>query len=299
MIPVAALYIRLCHATSDIITSSNYDTHDRIQRALDLVVGIIAYPETIDMLYYYSAHPDTFEDLIVAHSVNVAIYTIKMALSLSYSKDEATIIGVAALLHDIGLYDIPRSIIDKRRIISKKEYDVIKKHSNIGYEKLLEVANDYKLIPQIALEHHERVDGNGYPNGIKKLSDNTELIGMIDFFEAVTHYRPQRGPITPHEGIKILLDLRHSVFSINLTKAFLNVFSTFPAYSVIRLNSGEIGQVVKVKINWPLRPTVRMLFRNDGQPIEGEKEIDLVQNKDLFIAKDISDRVFIDNYFKL
>ncbi|MEW6616225.1 MAG: HD domain-containing phosphohydrolase [Thermodesulfobacteriota bacterium] len=299
LVSVAELYIRFCHITSEILTSSNYGTNDRIEKVLDVITGIVAYAENIDMLYYYSAHPDTFEDLIVAHSVNVAIYAIKMAFSLSYSKDDTIIIGIAALLHDIGMYDIPNRIINKKKVISDKEYNVMKKHTKIGYDKLLEVKDEYRIIPKVAFEHHERVDGSGYPKGLRGISDISELIGMVDFFEAVTHSRPQRGPVTPHEGVKMLLGMKHEVFSIDMIKAFFNVFSFFPVYSVVRLNSGEIGQVVKGNINWPLRPFIRILFKNDGQPIEKKKEIDLLHDNNIFITKDISDRIFIDNYFKL
>jgi putative nucleotidyltransferase with HDIG domain len=298
-VSVEELYTRLCHIASEILTSSNNDTNNRIKRVLDFITGIVTYPESIDMIYYYSAHPDTFEDLIVAHSVNVAIYAIKMAFGLSYSKDETIIIGIAALLHDIGMYDIPENIINKKKVISNKEYNVMKKHTEIGYNKLLEVKDEYRIIPKVAFEHHERADGSGYPKGLRGISDISELIGMVDFFEAVTHSRPQRGPVTPHEGVKMLLGMKHEVFSIDMIKAFFNVFSVFPVYSVVRLNSGEIGQVVKGNINWPLRPFIRILFKNDGQPIEKKKEIDLLDDSNLFITKDISDRIFIDNYFKL
>ncbi|HUU39604.1 MAG TPA: HD domain-containing phosphohydrolase [Desulfatiglandales bacterium] len=203
-----------------------------------------------------------------------------------------------ALLYDIGLYDIPQDIIYKNEKVSQKEYDLLKIHPTISHEKLATTQFD-KIIPNIALEHHERVNGEGYPRGIINLSEITELFGMVDFFEAVTHQRPQRGPVTPHEGIQMLMGMKHKMFTRKMLTDFINVFSIFPVYSVVRLNSGEIGQVIKANVNWILRPLVSILFKSDGQPVSGRKEIDLSKDKILFITKDISDRVFIDRHFKL
>jgi len=299
LIPVASLYMRLCHHTKIILSSRHINLPDRIGMALDLIAGITESSEAIELLYCYSAHPDVFSDVIVAHSVNTAVYAIKLALNLSYSKETAIKIGAAALFHDIGMYSIPREIVYKKEVISNEEFEIMKKHTGVGYEELFEVHDDNKLIPATALEHHERIDGNGYPNGIKTISEIIELLGIVDFYEAVTHQRPQRGPITPHEAVKMLLHLKYGVFSQKMLKTFVNVFSLFPAYSVVRLSSGEIGQVVKMNVNSPLKPVVRLFFDSNGQTVGKRKDVDLSNERHLFISKDISDRIFIDNYFKV
>ena len=122
---------------------------------------------------------------------------------------------------------------------------------------------------------------------------------MVDFFEAVTHCRPQRGPLTPHMGMKMLLESKKGKFSRETLTAFVNEFSLFPVCSVVQLNSREIGQVVRANPNSPLRPIVRILLRSDGQPVEEEREVDLLHDSVLFITEDISEKIFTDNYFKL
>jgi HD-GYP domain-containing protein (c-di-GMP phosphodiesterase class II) len=256
-------------------------------------------PEIIDPLYFYSAHPDTDSDVIVAHSVNVAIYVLKFAMSLSFPEEMVRKMGVAALLHDIGMYEIPDDIVYKREKITSREFKILKNHTHIGNNELAVVEEIDKSIPMVALEHHERIDGSGYPKGLKSLSELTELFAIIDFFEAVTHHRPQRGPVTPHAGIEMLMGLKHRVFSKKAIKSFISVFSVYPAYSIVRLSSGETGQVIRTHIDWPLRPVVRVLFDKNGQLVNWEKEIDLFIHDTLFITKDISDRVFIDNYFSI
>jgi len=123
---------------------------------------------------------------------------------------------------------------------------------------------------------------------------------MVDFFEAVTHNRPQRGPITPHEAMKMMLSSgREGVFSPTALKTFLNTFSLFPVNSVVKLNSGEIGQVVRTNPSWPLRPKVKIILGSDGYPPKGKKEVDLLHEDILFITADISGSIFTDTYAEL
>ena len=299
--PVTCLYIRLCHYTKTVLTEASYTVGDRIQGALDIIAPIAKDRETIDGLYCYSDHPATFSDVIVAHSVNVAIGTAKLLGSLSLSREDITKIGAAALLHDIGLYDIPENIVykEEQEIVSRAEYNELKTHPTIGYERLSSAGEQHQLIPSIALAHHERIDGSGYPKGVRTLSEITQLFGMVDFFEAVTHSRPQRGPLTPHRGMKMLLKSEKGKFSRELLTAFVNEFSLYPVNSAVQLNSGEIGQVVKTNMNWPLRPIIRILLRSDGQPVQEKREVDLLRSDILFITKDISDQIFTDNPVEL
>jgi HD-GYP domain-containing protein (c-di-GMP phosphodiesterase class II) len=267
---------------------------------MDIVQGISRDQETADMLYCYASHHRTFSDVIVAHSVNVAIYALKLFSSLSYGRGEIEKIGATALLHDIGLFDIPRQIVYKKTDVTEKEYDVLKTHSSLGHERLSGIPDEYRFVADLTLDHHERIDGSGYPRGLKNIPEITELFGMMDFFEAVTHNRPQRGPITPHEAMRMMLSSgREGVFSPKALKAFINTFSLFPVNSVVKLNSGEIGQAVRTNPNWPLRPKVRIILGNDGYPTKEKKEVDLLHEDILFITADISDSIFTHTYSEL
>jgi hypothetical protein len=97
----------------------------------------------------------------------------------------------------------------------------------------------------------------------------------------------------------MLLDLKQAIFSPNLLKTFIREFSLFPVFSVVRLNTGEIGQVIKTDPDWPLRPTIKIFFGVDGNRISENKEIDLREHNNIYVSRDISDRIFIDRYFQL
>lgn len=195
-------------------------------------------------------------------------------------------IAGAGILHDIGLKDAPEFLLEKKGIISPEEQREIAKHPLQGFKRLRDIKEDYELISSIVLNHHEQVDGSGYPTGVRSFSEIVELFGVADFFESVTHHRPQRGPLTPHQGMKMLLGEQRDKFSPGVIKAFLSSFSLFPVGTRVKLNSGEVGRVVKTNPQWPLRPVIEILEGSDGRPIKGRKEVDLRKDKVLFIIED-------------
>jgi putative nucleotidyltransferase with HDIG domain len=296
---LAALYGRFCQQVQTILRAEHPGDVENVKKALVLVRSLTSRPEVINPLYYFSASPETFYDVVTAHSVNVTVYAVKLAMSMSYDIDKIVKAGTAALLHDIGLLDLPPEIINTTRELSGIDEQIMKEHTTIGYEKLKGSGEEFPVFPAAALEHHERVDGRGYPRGIADPNEAAELVGIVDFFESVTHYRPQRGPVTPHEGIRMILDERQAIFSRDLLRTFIKEFSLFPVFSIVRLNTGDIGQVVEINPNWPLRPSIHVFFQGDGQPVPEERILHLWEDKNLFIARDISDRAFIDHYFQL
>ncbi len=292
-VPVGAPYIRLCHYTQHMLTSWRYDVRDRIYGVLEIVGSLPREGDAIERLYSYSAHPKTFSDVIVAHSVNTAIYVLKLLKTLGAGKKDAMVIGSSALLHDIGLYEVPNEILYKRTF-TPTEYKLLKKHPVVSHDMLSRSDDDHKIIPAIALTHHERADGSGYPRGLKGVSEIAEFVAMADFFEALTHVRPQRGLMTPHQGVKMLLELKKGKFSPGALKAFVDGFSLFPVGSVVQLSSGEVGCIVKTHIQYPLRPVVRILVDRAGRSVEGGREIDLLEDNLRAITKDISDQLTKD-----
>lgn len=299
-VPVSVLYQRLSRQTAAIFRLFSEGDGRSLATACDLVRSILANPGIVDPLYYFSAIPEPFfKDLIATHSLNVTLYAIKLALTIPLDGEDLVKFALAALFHDVGMYEVPRKIVHKRDLITLEEFEVIRRHPEDGERRLREVIAADELLRTVALEHHERIDGKGYPRGTKSLSRFAELIAMVDFFEALTHHRPQRGPVTPHEGMQHLIRLRHGIFSPATVKLFIKGFSLFPVYSVVRLNTGEIGQVMATHPDWPLRPTVHVFFDRNGQVVSNGKEIDLVKEKFIYIVKDISDRIFVDHYFRI
>ncbi|MHB8772812.1 MAG: HD-GYP domain-containing protein [Syntrophales bacterium] len=299
-VPVAVLYGRLHQQTRMVFDRFFTARPQSLELAYTLINSLLTHPEAIDPLYHFSALPEMYDDVIVTHSLNVVIYTLKLAatLPLPLPSEDRKRLALAALFHDIGMYDIPLEIVNKREMVTAAEFEVIKRHPVQGRAWLAESGVD-NLLTSVVLTHHERIDGQGYPRGVKDLTEYAEVVALVDYFEAITHERPQRGPITPHEGMRRIIDLKKAIFSPPLLRQFIAGFSLYPAYSIVRLNSGETGQVVRTNRNAPLRPTIRIFFDRNGKTLPEGANIDLAKNSTLYIARDISDRVFVDQYFKL
>lgn len=144
------------------------------------------------------------------HSLNVCVYTTLLGMSNGYSKDELTTLGMGALLHDIGKTQIAIDVLRKPGSLSKEEFEAMKQHARIGYELLKDEPNLPLLVAHCAFQHHERIDGSGYPRGIKgnEIHDYAKWIGLVDSYDAMTTNRVYSAPMLPHHAIERLYAVR-------------------------------------------------------------------------------------------
>ena len=174
-----------------------------------------ALPETVDMLVSgYSKNPEiiktiasiSFKDYsTVIHSVNVMALTLGFCFYSKRSLGETRRLGLSALLHDVGKTEIPDNILRAPRKLTQKEFDVMKRHPKLG-EFIIKVKSGIDdNIARGALEHHEKLDGSGYPKGTRHISFVGQLLGIIDCYEALTNEdRPYRSAKSPLEALKVI-----------------------------------------------------------------------------------------------
>ena len=174
-----------------------------------------ALPETVDILVSgYSKNPEilktfasiTFKDYsTVIHSVNVMALTLGFCFYSKMSLRETKHLGLSALLHDVGKTEIPDHILKAPRKLTSKEFKVMKRHPKIG-ESIIKIKSGIgKDFARGALEHHEKLDGSGYPQGIRHISFVGQLLGMIDCYEALTNEeRPYRRAKSPLDTLKLI-----------------------------------------------------------------------------------------------
>ena len=176
-----------------------------------------ALPETIDSLVTgYSKHPEilksiasiSFKDYTtVIHSVNVMALTLGFCFHSGFKMQKTRRIGLTALLHDVGKTEIPVSILKAQRKLTGHEFKTMKTHPTIGSVIIREKNKLGKEIALGALEHHEKLDGSGYPKGTRNISYVGQLLGIIDCYEALTNEdRPYRRAREPLETLKFLKD---------------------------------------------------------------------------------------------
>jgi HD-GYP domain-containing protein (c-di-GMP phosphodiesterase class II) len=230
---------------------------------------------------------EDFDNSLWQHSVNTCILSIDIGLSLGYNKIKLNELGISACLYDLGLVEI-KDLISKPKKLSLNELSQVKKHPTIGANLLEKISKGTPgIVKKVILEHHERADGSGYPKGIRleDIHKYAQIIGLIDYYEALTHPRPYRQALSSHEAIKNIITKQVQQFDSCLLKALVKKMSLYPIGSWVKLNTNEVGKVVEVNEDFPLRPIIRILFDSEGKRLDEIKTLDLSKNQNIYIGE--------------
>ena len=175
-----------------------------IQKANGILIDIIFESKTKPWWIYVNAL-SKYVDWIYTHSIDVSLISLMIAIDLGYNDKELNNLGVSTMLHDVGRLLIPKSIIQKPRELTEIEMDIVRQHCELGQLSL----EDYNL-PQeymdVIVQHHERLDGSGYPRGLKgdEISHNAKIVIVADSIDSMTSHRPYRKPQSMKNAIKKL-----------------------------------------------------------------------------------------------
>ncbi len=226
-------------------------------------------------------------DLYMAnHQVNVALLAMRAGKGLKMSASDLYELTLGAMIHDIGMTQLPEGLITRQGKLDQSGYAQIKQHPAYGKQLLASYASSYPFLQTIAYQEHERLDGSGYPEGLsgKNIHLYARIIGLADTYEALTHVRPFRDHMIPFNVLQQLIRLGGQLFDKDILKAFIDDISVFPAGSYVRLNSGEICSVVAINTGYPLRPVTQVLYTADGSELEQGRTIDLKSEPMLYIT---------------
>lgn len=140
------------------------------------------------------------------HSINVCLLGIGLMLFLHKSRHESLIVGLACLFHDLGLTKIPEELLYRQEPWDEEEWETVRKHPLLGYEKLKECLSMPPEVRQLVLEHHENADGSGYPRGLSLDQQHpwTRIIRLVDAYDGLTGHRPNQQPLAPFAALKSL-----------------------------------------------------------------------------------------------
>ncbi|MEO0230535.1 MAG: HD domain-containing phosphohydrolase [candidate division WOR-3 bacterium] len=191
-----------------------------------------------------------YDDFLYNHSVNTAVLSLSLGVRIGLKSKELLKLGQAALLHDIGMINIPREILKKETLLTEDEWEMIKTHPVNGVKitiDLMGLSEDSSQILLAILEHQKSYDGSGYPEYIKnsKLSLFARIIQIADFYDAVTtpkFHNPV--PMSPAEAIAYLVRHSGKLFDPLLSKHFINLLGIYPLGTLVFLTSGEWALVV-------------------------------------------------------
>lgn len=289
------LYAKLSDYLALVISSIKSDKLFSLEPGIGLLEKIIDIKTPIDTLFLKAIHDDESYDIIINHSVNVAICAIKMAGQLGFSKTRQVEIGLIGLLHDVGMAKIPEALIYKPNL-TKKEFSVFKQRPTYSYEILSVFKDGYAYLPECTLQIYERIDGSGYPRGLQEdeIHDYAQIVGLVDIYEALIHSRPQREKILHFYAIKEIVKTGKDKFQQKYLKALLNTFSIFPIYSYVRLNSGAIGKVIRTYTDQPMRPKLQIVYDSQKKRVLTERLINLPDHSLLYIVDSVSEQELVE-----
>ena len=195
---------------------------------------------------------------LVTNLVNVAILATKVGAGLGYHGKELERLTFAGLLHDIGLFAVPQSLITKSGRLTQDERAMIERHPELGYQAIRTTGPKYDWLAQVVRQAHERWSGQGYPNKLKgrQINELAQIIGVVDVFDALVSPRGYRRRFFPHEAVRELMVAQRTAFPREVVKALVEQLSAYPLGTSVRLTTGEVGSVMRVNTRYPLRPVV-------------------------------------------
>lgn len=225
-----------------------------LEQAMESETAVFYYMQLLAM--------KDFDHTLYQHVVAVASLSLLVGMEGGFSREELELLGLAALLHDIGYVRLPRNLLRKRVPLSRQEQCILDRHTDIGCEIVGETPSLPDTVRLVISQHHERVDGSGFPRGRKKneLGKESQIVAVVDYYQGLVTERFGRSPLLPAQAVQELYRLGQlNYFDPIWVERFIRVIGVYPIGSFVELSSGERGVVVGENDQDNTRPLVRVI----------------------------------------
>ncbi|TKB02594.1 HD-GYP domain-containing protein [Alteromonas portus] len=225
------------------------------------------------------------DDYLLEHSLNVAILLANFGKFLGMSDEEVQDLSYAGFLHDLGKIKIPDEILHKPGRLTDSEMEIMKGHVNYGVEYLKDTDLGSPLIQAIS-EHHERLDGLGYPAGTKgeDISQAGRMLAIADMYDALTADRVYKAGMSSQKAFSILMSDAPARLDQSLVQKFIKCLGVYPVGSLVLLSNERLAMVLEQKAS-PLTPLVKVFYSVRNSHYLTPKDIDLSVDKTVSIEK--------------
>lgn len=228
----------------------------------------------------------TSDDSTFNHSINTAIYSLLVAKQLDYPRARAKKLAMGLLLHDIGKTMVDQKILYKPGKLTQEEYEYIKSHTVLGYDALKQNDSLTEISRIVALSHHERLDGSGYPNHLKgdELHEFVRIAAIVDIYDALTSERCYHRKKSIYEAVELLKEDAAGKLDPELLSLFVKSLAIYPNGTMVTLSDGTTGVVKAQNSDLPYRPVVRVIRDRLGKstPLY---EVDLSRDRGMRIQE--------------
>ena len=285
------LYDEACAYIDGVLNALRSRRAFALEKGFEVIQKMAARTHQQDPVLILALHRDDRRRYVTRHPVNVAIFAIKIADHLGFEKLKQVEIGMAGLLHDVGIAAVPDTILYKQGKLNEAEKKILRQRPNFSSKILRTLGPEHAYLAECAVQVFERIDGSGYPRGLKadEMHEYAQIIGLLDMYESLIHSRPQRGKLTPFAAVKKIINTSKNHFQKDYLKALLATFTAFPIYSYVRLNSDAIGKVIETYPDQPLRPKIQIMYDSQKRKVLTEKIVTLPEDPLLHITDSITE----------
>jgi len=263
----AAVMNRVWHTFRELEQGSAREYGELASRLSAIIEDALSVPHVLDNLTDLRSH-DVYT---FGHSVNVAALSLLIGHDLGLSPEQLHTLALGALLHDIGKIAVPVEILRRPGPLSDEQWRRIVDHPRVGYD-ILRLYYGFSLaICHIAYQHHERLDGSGYPRGLRgdAIQRYARIVAVVDLFDAMRTERVYRPSIPVHQVREEIRRGRGTAFAPDVVDSLLRRVAPYPVGTAVRLSTGEVGVVTEVPLDSRDRPVVRVLMSPSGEAVEG------------------------------
>ena len=268
----------------DLLQTDEPPSWSALRQVVERVVRLL---ETGGDLFWFanSASLPNGADYVGFHMARVTVLAVRIGMTVGFEHERLVELGAAAALSGIGLWQLPLGLLRRLDASPAEEQSQYHAHPRLAAERLRRWAPPFEGLVQTVLQHQEREQGQGFPQGLAgpAIRMEAKIVGLADTYMTLTAPPSLRPGLRPYEAVREIVRSKHGAFPSVLVKALLSEVTVFPPGTMVRLNTGEIGSVVAVNRNHPLRPRVQVVGGKTG-PLATPKVVDLSEAPFLYIT---------------
>ena len=258
----------------DVRLGRSIDTTAAKKVVADMVDSVIRNPDALMCLNQLKDK----DEYTALHSLRVCVLALAFGRHLDLTNDELNLLGIGALLHDIGKMKVPNDILNKPEKLTEEEFIIIKSHVPHGVSILEQTHGISSASIDVARYHHERYAGGGYALGSQgeQIGLFGSVGGIVDCYDAITSDRSYHTGMSAHDALTKMYSWRGRDFQPLMVEQFIQCMGIYPIGSVVELSNGSIGVVISINRARRLKPKVALVLNSDKTPFAPTKVIDLM-----------------------
>lgn len=259
---------------SDIRLGQSFEV-ERVEEIVDdMVESIVRNPDAL----MWVARLREQDIGTYGHGLQVSVYLTAFGRHLGFPKTHLAILAQVGLLLDVGKIRLPRELLDKQGRLTGDEFEAVKAHVQHGLDILSQTPNFPSEVIEGIAQHHERMNGSGYPRGLMgdEIGVMGRMAGIVDCFAALTNHRPYAAAVSSYEALRSITGWAGEYFHEPLVQQFVSSVGVFPVGSMIELSTGEVAVVVSHNKLRRLKPRVLVVTGPDKTPLPHPATVDLL-----------------------